>query len=279
MRLPLKVVAGVQRRIARPVFGDRVPIAVQRRVADGLMAAVRVPRGVPVQDVVLAGRPTRRYGGTGSRAILWAHGGAFITGSYRTHGPFAARLALATGCPVYLVDYRLAPEHPHPAALHDVLGALDLVPEPTVLLGGDSAGGALALLAAAATTRPLAGLALVSPMVDLTLASSSAWEGEDVLIQPSWGQLGLASMFGGNLPEIVDPTVPTIVHVAEHERLRPEGEALAARIGAETYLVPDGWHDIHLQAGVVTVGDRALQVLADSISGLLRAPKDFLRTD
>ena len=265
IRVPLPVVRVVLDRVARPSLSRRVPVSVQRTMSDVLMAAVRPPRHVPVQDVRLGGRPARRFG-SGPDAILWVHGGAFITGSYATHGPFAARLAEATGCVVYLLDYRLAPEHPHPAAVDDVRAALADVPEQRVVLGGDSAGGALALLAEA---RDIVGLALVSPIIDLTHASARAWTGQDVLLNLSWAEMGVEKMFGTTPPAVPDPLVPTVVHVAEHERLRPEGEALAGRVGAALHVVPRGWHDIHLQAGIVREGDAALAQLATQIRELL----------
>jgi monoterpene epsilon-lactone hydrolase len=264
VRVPLPVVRVVLDRVARPSLSRRVPISVQRAVSNVLMAGVRPPRSVRVQDVVLGGRPARRFG-TGRDAVLWVHGGAFITGSYATHGPFAARLADASGCVVYLLDYRLAPEHPHPAAVDDVRAALADVPEQRVVLGGDSAGGALALLA---EPRDVVGVALVSPIIDLTHTSARAWAGQDVLLNLSWAEMGVEKMFGTAPPTVPDPLVPTVVHVAEHERLRPEGEALAGRVGAVLHVVPRGWHDIHLQAGIVREGDVALTQLAVQIREL-----------
>lgn len=275
MKLPLPVVRTFLRLLVRPLYGPPVPVRVQRRVGDALGRLQLQPKGVVATDVVLAGRGARRYtppGATAGLAVLWVHGGAFITGSYRTHGSFAAHLAVAVGAPVYLLDYRLAPEHQHPAGLDDVVAALALVPEARVVLGGDSAGGCLALLATACDTRPLAGLALVSPLVDLTLASGRAWQGDDVLIRTAWGEQGVTAMFGASRP--APPTsvgVPVVVHVAETERLRPEGEALAKALGAELVVVPDGWHDIHLQAGALTVAHTAVVQLGRSIRAMLSA--------
>ena len=199
--------------------------------------------------------------------MLWIHGGAFITGSYATHGSFAGQLSGATGLPVYLLDYRLAPEHRHPAAVDDVVSALPLVPEGRVVLGGDSAGGCLALLATARAA--VAGLALVSPLVDLTLESGRRWTGDDPLIRVSWGELGVAAMFDV-LPAMPSQVAaPVVVHVAEHERLRPEGEALATVLGAELVVVAEGWHDIHLQAGALTVARDAVGQLGASIRAMV----------
>lgn len=255
----------------RPLYGPPMPVAVQRALGDVAGRAQRMPRGVVAADVVLGGRPARRYSCSDSSAdaaVLWLHGGAFITGSRWTHGSFAAHLCRESGLPVYLLDYRLAPEHRHPAAVEDAVAALKLVPEPRVVLGGDSAGGCLALLAADRGVRDLAGLALVSPLVDLTHETARAYDGQEVLVRDDWAEQGVAAMFGDDLPPVPDSTVPTVVHVAEHERLRAEGEALARRVGAELVCVQDGWHDIHLQAGLVPAARRAVQQLGSSVRGL-----------
>ena len=275
MRLPAGVVRASLKYTVRPVYGPPVPIGFQRWYGDQLARSQRIPSSVTVGDVLLGGRSARRYAGPGARtdaAVLWVHGGAFITGSFATHGSFAAHLALASGMPVYLLDYRLAPEHPAADAVADVVAAAPLVPEGRVVLGGDSAGGCLALLAAPGVACE--GLALVSPMVDLTLASALSWTGADILIRPSWGRMGLAAAFPDGLPPVPDPTVPTVVHVADAERLRAEGEALARRVGAELVVIDGGWHDVHLQAGLVRVGARAVEQLGASIRAMLRPCRD-----
>lgn len=276
MRVPARVVSAALAGLVRPVLGPRVPVGVQRRVTDAFSRGTPAPRDVEVVEVVLAGRPARRCTPPGEPqgAVLWLHGGAFITGSYATHGAFAAHLAKASGAVVYLLDYRLAPEHRYPAAVDDAVAALAMVPEERVVLGGDSAGGCLALLTAEQATRELAGLALVSPVVDLTGASSAAWDGQDVLVGVGWLRQGVAAMFGDRVPEILgSDLLPTVVHVSEHERLRPEGERLARSVGAELVLVPGVWHDVHLQAGLVREADEAVGRLGGSIRAFLSAAR------
>lgn len=261
----------VMKYAIRPVYGPPMPIGLQRALGDLAGTLQRIPRGITVTDVVLGSRKARRYAGRDASteaAVLWLHGGAFITGSTRTHGSLAAHLAQASGLPVYLLDYRLAPEHTHPAAVEDAVAALKLVPEPRVVLGGDSAGGCLALLVADRGVRELAGLALVSPLVDLTHETARAYDGDEVLVRSDWAEQGVAAMFGDDLPPVPDPSVPLVVHVAEHERLRPEGEALARRTGGELYCVPGGWHDIHLQAGLVREAAKAVTLLGGQIARL-----------
>lgn len=114
-------------------------------------------------------------------AILHFHGGGYVFGSPRTHAAMLARLSRLSGLPAFLPRYRLAPEHPFPAALEDAEAAFDalrdrdLAPD-RIVIGGDSAGGglALALLArlCARGVRPACAYAL-SPLTDMTFSGES----------------------------------------------------------------------------------------------------------
>ncbi len=114
--------------------------------------------------------------------MFYLHGGAFVMGSPRTHAAMVARLVQLTGCPAVLPGYRLAPEHPFPAAIKDTQAAYSGlcgggVPPERIVLGGDSAGGglALSLLAQICTggeVRP-AGVFAFSPLTDLTFSGES----------------------------------------------------------------------------------------------------------
>ena len=96
--------------------------------------------------------------------VLWFHGGGFVFGAPETHTGMARAIA-AAGVRVVLPRYRLAPEHKWPAMLEDALAAIDAVDGPLVI-GGDSAGGQLALCAA--RRRKVAGVAVLSPNTDRT---------------------------------------------------------------------------------------------------------------
>lgn len=116
--------------------------------------------------------------------MLYMHGGGFRVGEPATYLGLASRLAIRAGLRIVLAAYRLAPEHPFPAALHDgfsvyralVAGTADGIPACTPLMAGDSAGGglaaALALAARDAGTPPPAVL-LLSPWLDLTARGDS----------------------------------------------------------------------------------------------------------
>lgn len=140
-----------------------------------------VPADVVITAVDAGGVPATWLdapGATPDRVLIFLHGGGFQFGSLRSDGELAARLGRAAGMRVLFVDYRLAPEHPFPAALDDVRTAWrwlwrDRGCDPSgVAVAGDSAGGGLAisLLAAARDDgEPLpSGVVLMSPTVDLT---------------------------------------------------------------------------------------------------------------
>lgn len=150
------------------------------------------------------------------RTMLHLHGGAFVLGSAESSVEYASRLSAAFHAEVFSVDYRLAPEHPYPAAIDDVFaayrGVLGRGVDPaSIILSGESAGGGLALSLAlsldrAGLPRP-AGVLAVCPFTDLTLSGPSVatYSGEDPAShRDSLTQLG-ASYFQGHEP--TDPMV------------------------------------------------------------------------
>jgi acetyl esterase/lipase len=147
----------------------RNPDAMKLRAMMATMA--RHPSKVPAQVEVTATRlgevPTELLtpaNADATRAFLYLHGGAFVGGSPVTHRALTWRLAAGTGMPVHALDYRLAPEHPFPAALTDAVAAytalLDRGVAPGhIAIGGDSAGGNLTL----ATALKLKSLGIAQP--------------------------------------------------------------------------------------------------------------------
>jgi acetyl esterase/lipase len=242
--------------LRRDLNGRRYPAKASRRVArrrvklSGLQAVWFTP-------------PNANAG-----AVLFFHGGSYIFGSIETsHAEMAAGLALASGLPVVGVDYRLAPEHPYPAALDDALAAFDaLVASGTdpsrILVAGDSAGGNLALALQLAlrdrgTTQARAAV-LISPWLDLTASRASCREADAIDYGQTWFLLQHARDFAGAL-ELSDPRLslidadlaglsPLLVVVGGAERLLDEGKELverARRVGvdADLYVAADMPHN------------------------------------
>ncbi|GLW52656.1 alpha/beta hydrolase [Kitasatospora phosalacinea] len=153
----------------------------------GFAAAVGrpAPEGVAVRRTVMGGRPALELEPADASEhgrLLYLHGGGYLVGSPDTHAGLVGELARRAGLRALSPDYRLAPEHPFPAALDDGLAAyrelLESGTDPRrLVLAGDSAGGGLVLatlLAARAAGLPLpAAAAVFSPWVDLTLTGAS----------------------------------------------------------------------------------------------------------
>jgi monoterpene epsilon-lactone hydrolase len=151
-----------------------------------------VPDDVQVTEVIAGGVPAHWLAAPGAdagRVLLFLHGGGFQMGSLRSDGELAARLGRASGMRVLFPEYRLAPEHPFPAAIDDVLAAWrwlrtgqDLGAR-SIAVAGDSAGGGLAVALLVATrdagqALPAAAV-LMSPTVDLTSSGASMTERAD----------------------------------------------------------------------------------------------------
>ncbi len=135
--------------------------AGQRRVYDELCRAFapNYPDGLAVEDGTVAGKagsvPVRRYrraGSEGPATVVYYHGGGFVLGGLSSHDGICAEICAETGHRVVSVDYRLAPEHVHPAHFDDALWAFRAIAAEgrPVVVAGDSAGGNLAAAVALA---------------------------------------------------------------------------------------------------------------------------------
>lgn len=270
----------VARTLLRPVFrtalSPRWSFATQRRLLELAAPLQRPPKDTVVRKVALAGRPAERItvGATERRtAILYLHGGAYTAGSPATHRSLAAHLAAAAESAVYVLDYRLAPEHRCPAAVDDAEAAyLELVSEhgfdvAGTAVAGDSAGGGLA----AATIRRLIdrhgitppALGLLSPWTDPGARDLPTVD--DVVINTGWLYSSADAYLGDGgptdpdyAPMHADPTgfPPTLIQVGTQEMFHPQVCRYAEKLrtaGVDVTLVeqPELWHVAALQASLV----------------------------
>lgn len=211
------------------------------------------------RDVDAGGVPARLYrpSDRGDLGLLvFLHGGGWVIGNLESHDNLCRILANSSGHAVLSVDYRLAPEHPFPAALDDAVtatrwahaNAASLGCSPDRLgVGGDSAGANLAIVVGHVSSVPLRYQLLVYPATDLTCSFPSFTE------NAAGPQLTAAAMawfidhyIGGTSTAATDPRVspllatddivaaspPTLVITAEFDPLRDEGDAYAARLAA-----------------------------------------------
>ncbi|MGY2002155.1 alpha/beta hydrolase [Blastococcus sp. SYSU DS1024] len=293
-QLPAGAMRRIVRTLVRPVLGARVPVGAQRRWLDLVSAPIPPAQGVGIRRGELGGRATEVMlpATTSTGDVLYLHGGGFTTGSFATHRTLASHLAAASGATVHLLDYRLAPERPYPAALDDALAAYrDLQgrvgsPERTVL-AGDSAGGWLALTAAlrlrdAGDPLPAA-LGLVSPWLDLSGADRRD-DLRDPMLQPAWLARCAADFAPGRdlrAPELAPLAAdltglpPLVVQVGSEEILLEESVRLARRARDAGVAVDlrrfDGlWHVFHVSAGSVRESTAAVTALGEALGGHLR---------
>ncbi|WP_206997804.1 alpha/beta hydrolase fold domain-containing protein [Trinickia mobilis] len=196
--------------------GDRGQRAAYERF---LLEQFPAPASTEVTDVDLHGVSSLRVVAAGAAqkaTVLHFHGGGYVLGSAKSSVEYASRLSRALNGPCYTVDYRLAPEHPYPAAFDDAFGAYrgllaSGVDPSTVFLSGESSGGGLALALAAALRRaglPLpAGVIAICPLTDLTLGGPSvrANSGDDPAANRETLSNLVASYFQGHEP--TDPMV------------------------------------------------------------------------
>src|SRR5262245_59138573 len=155
----------------------------RRALMEASAGGIPAPDGVVIEPDTVGGRPAewlRPEGAERGNVLLYLHGGGYCVGSINTHRNLAGRLALATGGSVCIVDYRLAPEDPFPAAIEDASAAFrDIVSRghdpQRVAIGGDSAGGGLTaatLLSLRDSGGPLPAAGVcISPWADLTQSS------------------------------------------------------------------------------------------------------------
>ncbi|WP_308909382.1 alpha/beta hydrolase fold domain-containing protein [Pseudokordiimonas caeni] len=256
-------------------------LAKAEQMAPALPASVKV---TPVEGAGFRGEWVEAPGALPARSILHFHGGGYVWGGIGGFRDFAMRLSTAAKAKVFLLQYRVAPEHPCPAAVEDAVAAwkaLAMGGVP-VMLGGDSAGGGLAValvqaLAAEGIKGPAA-LGLIAPWVDLGLGGSTfAGNAEsDVMLDPR-GIGRAAELYRGGLAASdprcsplfgrMDTMPPTLLQVDAGEILLDDSRRLAAKIreaGGKVQL--DIWkglfHDWPMVARLVPEGRKAIADMA-----------------
>jgi acetyl esterase/lipase len=290
--------------LRQSAFPNDIDISEQRRRLREVVSAQPLPAGVTVTAAALGAVPTAEItiDGVGSRhVVLYFHGGVYVLGDASQAAGLASQVGRQAGARVISVDYRLAPEHPYPAAVDDALTAyeallIDGTAPSDIAFAGESAGGGLAiatLVNARDHGLPLPAAALVmSPYVDLTLAGTTMETKRDVdpllsfealqarvadYVSGEDAGLGLVSPVFADLSGLP----PLIIQAGSHEVLLDDAVRLArqaATADVEVTLditpgVPhvfQGYHAILDEAGAAL--DRAGQLLSAHLAGAERVP-------
>jgi monoterpene epsilon-lactone hydrolase len=252
-----------------------------------LMATMPRPAGFRATSTTLGTRPALRVepeAGARAGTLLYFHGGSYVVGSPETALPLTANLVVRTGVTAYSLDYRLAPEHPFPAATDDALAAYrtlldDGVDPATVVLAGDSAGGGLSVatcLGAREAGLPMpAAVVAFSAGLDLTRTGASMQTKAE--LDPFFTREGFdhtaALYLAGQDPrtDLLSPATladltgfpPLLLQVGTDEMLLDDSTRLAARaVDAGVDVVLDVTADVpHVFQSLTGLLDEANQAL------------------
>jgi len=259
---------------------------------------VRQPVTIPTRSGEIAGvlldpRESREPG----PVVVWYHGGGFVTGDLETHGAFAADVARHLDLPVVLVDYRLAPESPFPAAVEDAEDAARWVASrpdalgreaDALVLAGDSAGGTLAIVTAMAlrdtpAAVPVRAQLTIYPGTDLSRSYPSRADFSDGRLLTDAALRWYHGWYGADpedwrgspmLGELAG-LPPAVVLTAGEDPVRDEGRAYAAALVTAgvrtTFLEATGnIHAFVLMRGVIPSSRHDLDQAFSALNAILR---------
>ena len=257
-----------------------------RTALDEMMGKAPIAPDVTIEPVTVAARAAEWFRPPTTRSehvVLYLHGGGFRMGSLIAYRPFVSQLAVVFEVPLLVVDYRLAPEHPFPAAVEDCLAgyawllATGRRAEDIAIMGDSAGGGLVASTLLAAKQRglpqPAAGVCL-SPLADLARAAASytrnaasdPYFSKEAVDQSVHDYIGngdprrpLASPVFGDLSDLA----PVLIQASTHETLADDAVALAARISecggrVRLDMWPQMTHVWHTLINLVPEADEAI---------------------
>ena len=261
-------------------------LAEYRAGLEKLTAGFPVASDVAVEPVNAGGVPAHWIAtaeAAPERVVYFLHGGAYVRGSVNSHRELVSRIARAAGARALVIDYRLAPEHPYPAALEDALAAwrwlLATGTDPArTVIAGDSAGGGLTLatlvaLREADTPLPAAGVRL-SPWTDLSQSGQSVPDNAacDPFLDRDYLNLMAGRYLNGadprtplasplfaelhGLPPLLIQVGSTEVLLDDATRVAEKAQAAGCEVTLETW--PGMVHVWHLFASMLPEGEQAI---------------------
>jgi acetyl esterase/lipase len=277
-----------------------VSIPESRAMFEQMIADFPPPEGVSSKRVDaggIAGEWTAAKGASEEQTIFWLHGGGYCIGSINTHRGLMARISAASGARVLAIDYRLAPEHPFPAAVEDAVAAyrwlLSTGVDPAqIIIGGDSAGGGLtvaALVELKEAGEPLPAAAVcISPWTDMALTGESlvskaeadpmiTIDGITRVRDAYVGQADPRAPLASPIYADLSGLPPTLIQVGETEVLLDDSTRLAERAKAAGVDVtleiwPEMIHVWHFFAEMLPEGQQAIERIGEWVRERAGAP-------
>jgi epsilon-lactone hydrolase len=271
-----------------------------RAMFEQMVALFSPPEGLstrPVDAGGIAGEWITAPGAGDQQTIYWLHGGGYCIGSINTHRALVAGISAAAAARALAIDYRLAPEHPFPAAVEDAVGGylwlLSTGVNPAqIIIGGDSAGGGLAmatLVALKEDGKPLPGAAVcISPWTDMTITGDSVVSKAEVdpmitrdgITRVRDAYVGTAdprSPLASPIYADLSGLPPLLIQVGENEVLHDDSTRLAKRAEAAGVDVtlevwPDMIHVWHFFAAALHEGQEAIDRIGEWAKERLGAP-------
>ena len=284
----------------KPLVRPPFPLAWQRWIVRLLSSITLSESGLDVgkmSDVPCGGEVIRSPLGEVDGAVLYLHGGAFCMGSPLSHRSITTYLASRSRSEVWVPDYRLAPEHPAPAALEDAVSCYRRMlmagySADQIVIAGDSAGAGLALstvLKLRELDLPLpGGIVLFSPFVDLALSGLSSFTHQriDPMLSRAWLRQGALLYAGHRMRQnpLCSPLYgefgglpPMLIQVGSDELLLDDAQRLAQRAavhGARVRLTMFSgmWHVFQLLVGWIKPADEAMQQAVEFIGECRHVP-------
>ena len=262
-------------------------VAALRSGSQNLLKAPKAALLTPLRIDELPARWISAPGASDAHILLYLHGGGFVQGYSNVYDHLCYQLSRAMRMRVLAIDYRLAPEHPFPAALDDSVAAYRWLLQQgyapgQIIIAGDSAGGNLTLasllaLKQAGDSLPAGGIA-ISPATDSALTGESLRTRAtvDPILSVSFIKM-VAAMYAGTTDRrdpLLSPLYaekrglpPLLIHVGDQELLLSDGERFAAEASAEGVDVtlkiwPAMWHDFQMCAPWLPEARRSLAEMA-----------------
>lgn len=292
--MDVKGIAAVRAHLAKLPPSDTLTVAERRAQYERAEKVFPTPSDVTVEAVTAPARPAEWLRPPQARpdaVVLYLHGGGYVIGSPRSHRHLAAAIARAAGARALLLDYRLAPEHPFPAAVDDAVAAYRWllgqgIAPGRIVVAGDSAGGGLTvatLLALRERGVPqAAGGVCISPWVDLTCGGASYTTkaaADPIVTRDGVAMMARAYIGDGDAKApLVSPLYadlsglpPLLVQVGSDEVLLDDALGLGERArAAEVDVTVEEWPEmIHVWHWFLPMLDEAQRAI-DTIGAFVR---------